>query len=100
MRIYFIRHDKTEWNLEGQFQGYSGDSALLAQSYEGLKRICLSSPSTFGRFCQKSGRFPAVNCSHRVTWFNLSRWNHDAAGLSCPRGLLSRWLGQCLRDYS
>ncbi|MCQ8264870.1 histidine phosphatase family protein [Streptococcus suis] len=34
MKIYFVRHGKTEWNLEGRFQGYSGDSALLPQALE------------------------------------------------------------------
>ena len=32
-RLYFVRHGKTEWNLEGRYQGAHGDSPLLAQSY-------------------------------------------------------------------
>lgn len=32
-RLYFIRHGKTEWNLEGRYQGAHGDSPLLLQSY-------------------------------------------------------------------
>lgn len=39
MKIYFVRHGKTEWNLEGRFQGYSGDSALLPQSYLELEQL-------------------------------------------------------------
>ncbi len=37
MKLYFVRHGKTEWNLEGRFQGYSGDSALLPQALEELE---------------------------------------------------------------
>lgn len=32
MKLYFVRHGKTEWNLEGRFQGSSGDSPLLESS--------------------------------------------------------------------
>ncbi|NQN68752.1 histidine phosphatase family protein [Streptococcus suis] len=39
MKIYFVRHGKTEWNLEGRFQGYSGDSALLPQAFEELELL-------------------------------------------------------------
>lgn len=36
MKLYFIRHGKTEWNLEGRFQGAGGDSPLLATAIEEL----------------------------------------------------------------
>lgn len=36
MKLYFVRHGKTEWNLEGRFQGASGDSPLLETSIEQL----------------------------------------------------------------
>ena len=26
MQLYFTRHGRTEWNLEGRFQGREGDS--------------------------------------------------------------------------
>ncbi|MGQ7424883.1 histidine phosphatase family protein [Streptococcus suis] len=39
MKIYFVRHGKTEWNLEGRFQGYSGDSALLPQAVEEVQLL-------------------------------------------------------------
>ncbi len=32
-RLYFIRHGKTQWNLEGRYQGAAGDSPLLPESY-------------------------------------------------------------------
>ena len=34
MKLYFIRHGKTQWNLEGRFQGANGDSPLLETSIE------------------------------------------------------------------
>ena len=39
MKIYFVRHGKTEWNLEGRFQGYSGDSALLPEAFEEIQLL-------------------------------------------------------------
>ncbi|HFH9839065.1 TPA: histidine phosphatase family protein [Streptococcus suis] len=39
MKIYFVRHGKTEWNLEGRFQGASGDSPLLPESYQDLEKL-------------------------------------------------------------
>ena len=39
MKFYFIRHGKTLWNLEGRFQGASGDSPLLDVSIETLKKL-------------------------------------------------------------
>lgn len=39
MKFYFIRHGKTLWNLEGRFQGASGDSPLLEKSIETLKQL-------------------------------------------------------------
>lgn len=38
-RLYFVRHGKTEWNLESRYQGSGGDSPLLAQSYEEMKQL-------------------------------------------------------------
>lgn len=34
MKLYFVRHGKTVWNLERRFQGMTGDSPLLEESYE------------------------------------------------------------------
>ncbi len=39
MQIYFVRHGKTEWNLASRFQGGHGDSPLLPQSLEDIKKI-------------------------------------------------------------
>ena len=39
MKLYFIRHGKTQWNLEGRFQGAGGDSPLLPQSYQQMTQV-------------------------------------------------------------
>lgn len=39
MKLYFVRHGKTEWNLEGRFQGATGDSPLLPSSIEHLQLL-------------------------------------------------------------
>lgn len=36
MKLYFVRHGKTQWNLEGRFQGANSDSPLLETSIEEL----------------------------------------------------------------
>lgn len=38
-RLFFVRHGKTEWNLEGRYQGAAGDSPLLPESYEQIKAL-------------------------------------------------------------
>lgn len=32
MKLYFVRHGKTAWNVEGRFQGANADSPLLPES--------------------------------------------------------------------
>lgn len=39
MKLYFVRHGRTEWNEEGRFQGASGDSPLLPTSVEEIKLL-------------------------------------------------------------
>lgn len=39
MKLYFTRHGKTEWNQEMRFQGMSGDSPLLLESYDQIKKL-------------------------------------------------------------
>ncbi|MGR3741951.1 histidine phosphatase family protein [Companilactobacillus sp. DQM5] len=38
-KFYFIRHGKTQWNLEGRYQGAHGDSSLLDESFEDIKHL-------------------------------------------------------------
>ncbi|MEJ6400782.1 histidine phosphatase family protein [Nicoliella lavandulae] len=39
VKIYFIRHGKTEWNLESRYQGAGGDSPLLKTSYSEMDQL-------------------------------------------------------------
>ena len=39
MKLYFVRHGRTVWNLEGRFQGASGDSPLIPESIDVLKQL-------------------------------------------------------------
>lgn len=39
MKLYFVRHGKTQWNKEGRFQGANGDSPLLEESYETITKL-------------------------------------------------------------
>ena len=39
MKLYFVRHGKTEWNLEGRLQGSKGDSPLLKESIEQVREL-------------------------------------------------------------
>ncbi|CAD0158597.1 histidine phosphatase family protein [Streptococcus thermophilus] len=39
MRLYFVRHGKTQWNLEERLQGSKGDSPLLKESIEQVSEL-------------------------------------------------------------
>ena len=39
MKLYFVRHGRTIWNLEGRFQGAGGDSPLLPESIDTLMAL-------------------------------------------------------------
>ena len=39
MKLYFVRHGRTEWNEEGRFQGSTGDSPLTPQALEQIKQL-------------------------------------------------------------
>ncbi|MGT2828846.1 histidine phosphatase family protein [Streptococcus hillyeri] len=39
MKLYFVRHGKTEWNLEGRFQGANADSPLLPEALEDIAEL-------------------------------------------------------------
>ena len=39
MKLYFVRHGKTEWNLKADFKGAKGDSPLLKESIEQVREL-------------------------------------------------------------
>ena len=39
MKLYFVRHGKTEWNVEGRLQGAKGDSPLHKESSEQVREL-------------------------------------------------------------
>ena len=39
LKIYFVRHGKTQWNLQSRYQGAGGDSPLLPESYKEMKEL-------------------------------------------------------------
>ena len=45
-RIYFIRHGKTQWNLQPRYQGAHGDSPLLKSSYQEIELLAESLNNT------------------------------------------------------
>lgn len=45
-RIYFIRHGKTQWNLQSRYQGAHGDSPLLKSSYQEIELLAKSLNNT------------------------------------------------------
>lgn len=65
MKIFFVRHGRTEWNNEGRFQGYTGDSPLLAESYHQLDALGkYLSPVTFDRIYSSDLKRAAVTAQH------------------------------------
>lgn len=50
MQLYFVRHGKTKWNLEGRYQGSNGNSPLLPESYEDIARLATYLKSTDTHF--------------------------------------------------
>lgn len=89
MRIYFVRHGKTEWNLEGRYQGAGGDSPLLPESYTEMKALAhyyrdipfahiYSSPIKRARVTAETinrnlTSHPGVICVDRLKEFNLGK---------------------------
>jgi Fructose-2,6-bisphosphatase len=38
-KLFFIRHGRTKWNLEGRYQGAHGDSPLLTESLHEIEEL-------------------------------------------------------------
>lgn len=87
--LYFVRHGKTEWNLEARYQGAHGDSPLLDQSYDEIKQL--------GRFLAGT-QFAHVYASPikraRLTAFELVKSIQQAVPLTLMSQLSEFGLGK------
>ncbi|EEI24126.1 histidine phosphatase family protein [Lentilactobacillus hilgardii] len=88
-RLYFVRHGKTEWNLESRYQGAGGDSPLLSESYKEMALLAAhfqdisfnhiyASPIKRARVTAETiGRrlksHPAISLLSRLEEFNLGK---------------------------
>lgn len=88
-KLYFIRHGKTEWNLESRYQGAHGDSPLLPESYTEIEQL--------GRFLRPI-KFNHVFASPikraRLTAFELQKNIHQQLPLTLMSQLAEFDLGQ------
>ena len=75
MEIYFVRHGKTQWNLEQRFQGGQGDSKLLPESLADIEKL--------GRYLQGK-HFKAVYASPLDRARMTAQGLMDAAGIRLP----------------
>lgn len=75
MQIYFVRHGKTEWNLASRFQGGHGDSPLLPQSLEDIKKL--------GKHL-KGTQFRGIFASPLNRAFNTAQGIDDAMNANLP----------------
>ena len=75
MQIYFVRHGKTEWNLASRFQGGHGDSSLLPQSLEDIKKL--------GHHLQGT-KFRGIFASPLDRAFNTAQGIDDAMNANLP----------------
>ena len=75
MKIYFVRHGKTEWNLASRFQGGHGDSPLLPQSLKDIEKL--------GEYL-KGTKFRAIYASPLQRAFNTAQGIDDAMNANLP----------------
>lgn len=75
MQIYFVRHGKTEWNLASKFQGGHGDSPLLPESYEDIKKL--------GNYL-KGTKFRGIYASPLKRAFDTAQGVQQSMGISLP----------------
>lgn len=88
-RLYFVRHGKTEWNLESRYQGAGGDSPLLSESYHEMKQLAdhfqnvpfnhiYASPIkrariTAGTIARRLKSHPVISLMSRLEEFDLGK---------------------------
>lgn len=75
MKIYFVRHGKTEWNLASRFQGGHGDSPLLSESLEDINKL--------GKYL-KGSNFKAIYSSPLKRAFYTAQGIDEAMNANLP----------------
>ena len=81
MQIYFVRHGKTEWNLASRFQGGHGDSPLLPESLQDIKKLGLH---------LKGIQFRGIFSSPLQRAFNTAQGIDNAMNAQLPVGIDER----------
>ena len=74
MKLYFVRHGRTEWNEEGRIQGANGDSPLLESSIQQLKALGQHLSQTYFDAAYSSDLPRAVHTA------NLAEFHYDIFG--------------------
>lgn len=88
-KLYFVRHGKTEWNLESRYQGAHGDSPLLPASYGEIKQL-----GHFLRPVKFRHVFASPIKRARLTAFELQKNMHQKAPLTLMSQLAEFDLGK------
>ena len=64
MKIYFVRHGKTEWNSQKRLQGQTGDSPLLPEAYPAIARVHdFLAPIAFDKVLSSPSKRAVKTCS-------------------------------------
>ena len=93
MKLYFVRHGRTEWNQEGRFQGASGDSSLLPTAVEELQTLGnIWLRHNLEKFSAATSHVPfaLLRLSKKKASFRLKSYQY----LNCENGSWENWKAQ------
>ena len=89
MKLYFVRHGRTEWNEEGRIQGANGDSPLLESSIQQLEALGQHLSRTYFDAAYSSDLPRAVHTAQIIL-----EQNQHPISLQEPPALREWWLGR------